>query len=347
MTKGFLKLGKHSFHIFMAAMVLLGIFVFISPMVYPRLTRLGSQLLSAAVMVAAVLVCLLFYKSIYTPLRKLDHRLKKLTVEDGETYAAMDFISDADSIIEKIDMVIESRQHEMEREQAQILMEEKMKYAELQNQINPHFLYNTLENIRAKAILDDNPVIADMTEALSKYFRYNISRDNDIVKLAQELENIQTYVKIQQYRFRDRFEFRIFNHDQTDAIYHCRIPKLTLQPIVENAIFHGMENKISQGHIYVHIDRSGNHVAVIVVDDGVGMDAETLKRLKETLMLSRVDRKWRENDGDGIAMVNINSRLKLLYGPEYGLAVSSIQNVGTQVELILPLMPGDQMQAEG
>ena len=142
----------------------------------------------------------------------------------------------------------------------------------------------------------------------------------------------------------DRFEFRIFNHDQTDAIYHCRIPKLTLQPIVENAIFHGMENKISQGHIYVHIDRSGNHVAVIVADDGVGMDEETLKRLKEMLTLSRADRKWRENDGDGIAMVNINSRLKLLYGPECGLAVSSIQNVGTQVELILPLMPGERSE---
>ncbi len=336
MDKKFLRLGKNALLLFMAGFLLLGLFAAVLPLL--NLSRRGYALAAILIVAAAAGVCFLFYKSIYLPFVKLDNRLKRLAVDDGEMQGTWDFIADADSVIEKVDVLIRTKQKEMEREQARILMEEKMKYAELQNQINPHFLYNTLENIRAKAILDDNRDIADMTEALSRYFRYNISKDNDIVRLAQELENIETYVKIQQYRFRDRFEFRIFNHDCTDAVYHCRIPKLTLQPIVENAIFHGMENKISQGHIYVHIDLSGHHVAVIVADDGVGMDAPTLERLRDKLQMAGARRNWQENNGDGIAMANINARLKLLYGPEYGLAVSSIENVGTQVELMLPLM---------
>lgn len=336
MNKKLVRPGKNTLILFMAGFLLLGLMAAVLPVL--RLNRGTYAAVAIVIAVLAVIVCLLFYKSIYLPFDKLDHRLKQLAADDGEMQGTWDFIADADSVMEKIDVLIRTKQKEMEREQARILMEEKMKYAELQNQINPHFLYNTLENIRAKAILDDNRDIADMTEALSRYFRYNISKDNDIVKLAQELENIETYVKIQQYRFRDRFEFRIFNHDRTDAVYHCKIPKLTLQPIVENAIFHGMENKINQGHIYVHIDLSGHHVAVIVSDDGVGMDAATLERLKDKLRAAGARRDWQDNNGDGIAMANINARLKLLYGPEYGLAVSSIENVGTQVELMLPLM---------
>ena len=338
MSKRFFKLGDNAFLIIFIGIILLGIFVFISPFLYENVPT-GIYWLVVLLVIAVVLgLCLLFYKNVYLPFSNLEHRLRRLKVSDGDSLGALDMISDADSILEKIDSVIESKQNEMEREQALILMEEKMKYAKLQNQINPHFLYNTLENIRGQAIIDDNLVIAEMTEALSRYFRYNISKDNDIVKLTQELENIETYVKIQQYRFHNRFEFRIFNHDQTDAIYHCRIPKLTLQPIVENAIFHGMENKIERGHIYVHIDLSGKHVVVIVSDDGVGMDSETLARLKTRLANSSAHKQWSDEHGDGIAMTNIHTRLRLLYGPEYGLNVSSIRNVGTQVELLLPLM---------
>lgn len=338
MSKRFFRLGDNAFLIIFIGIILLGIFVFISPFLYENVNNWIYWLIVLVVIAIVLGLCYLFYKNIYLPFHNLEQRLKKLKVHDGENYGALDIISEGDSILEKIDSVIESKRSEMEREQAQILMEEKMKYAELQNQINPHFLYNTLENIRGQAIIDDNIVIAKMTEALSRYFRYNISKDNDIVKLAQELENIETYVKIQQYRFHDRFEFRIFNHDETDVIYHCMIPKLTLQPIVENAIFHGMENKIERGHIYVHIDLSGKHVVVIVADDGIGMDSETLERLKAKLTNSKTDKQWSDGHGDGIAMSNINTRLKLLYGPEYGLTVSSIENVGTQVELVLPLM---------
>ena len=216
------------------------------------------------------------------------------------------------------------------------LMETRMKFAQLQNQINPHFLYNTLENIRARAILDDNEVIADMTEALSRFFRYNISKRSDVVKLSEELDNIRTYMHIQQYRFSNKFDFQVFVHDEQADIMNAQIPKMTLQPIVENAIFHGMESRIGKGHIEIHIEYDERNVYVIVEDDGVGMNEEALRKLREKLA-AKPDGHWDTGHGsDGIAMRNVNNRLKLLYGEDCGITVSSQEGVGTEVELTLP-----------
>ena len=216
------------------------------------------------------------------------------------------------------------------------LMETRMKFAQLQNQINPHFLYNTLENIRARAILDDNEVIADMTEALSRFFRYNISKRADIVKLSEELDNIRTYMHIQQYRFSNKFDFQVFIHDERSDVMNARIPKMTLQPIVENAIFHGMENKLGKGHIEIHIEYNERNIFIIVEDDGVGMNEKDLAALREKLS-ARADGHWDTgHESSGIAMRNINNRLKLLYGDDCGITVSSMEGVGTEVELTLP-----------
>lgn len=222
------------------------------------------------------------------------------------------------------------------RDRERELMETKMKFAQLQNQINPHFLYNTLENIRARAILDDNEVIADMTESLSRFFRYNISKRSDVVKLSEELDNIRTYIHIQQYRFSNKFDFQVYLHDDDPSVLGAMIPKMTLQPIVENSIFHGMENKIGKGHIEIHIESDEKNVVVLVEDDGVGMNPESLARLQERLEAGP-DGTWDTGHGsDGIAMRNVNNRLKLFFGEECGIYVSSTEGVGTEVELTLP-----------
>lgn len=214
------------------------------------------------------------------------------------------------------------------------LMETRMKFAQLQNQINPHFLYNTLENIRARAILDDNEIIADMTESLSRFFRYNISKRSDVVKLSEELDNIRTYIHIQQYRFSNKFDFQVFLHDVDSSVLEAEIPKMTLQPIVENAIFHGMENKIGKGHIEIHIESDEGNVYVLVEDDGIGMSGETLRALREKLEAAP-DGSW-ESGSHGIAMRNVNNRLRLFFGGDGGISVSSTEGVGTEVELTLP-----------
>ncbi len=260
----------------------------------------------------------------------------RLPLSSGSWLSAFDSLNQG---ITEADFLLTEAQTSMASATAKELMAEKMRFAQLQNQINPHFLYNTLENIRAKAIIDDNLVIADMTEALSRYFRYNISKGEDIVPLSAELENIQLYMKMQKYRFADRFTFDIVNHDEDNLISQCMIPKMTLQPIVENAIFHGIEKKLDKGHIAIHIEAGEKHVILYVEDDGVGMDRETLLKLQEKLSSAPQEAQWVEKkQGDGVAMQNVNNRLKLLYGEEFGLTVSSTPGIGTEVRLVIPLI---------
>lgn len=141
----------------------------------------------------------------------------------------------------------------------------------LQNQINPHFLYNTLECIRSEAILQDCENIARMSHALASFFRYSISRKENIVTLRDELSNIKNYFFIQQFRFEDRFFLDIQVEDGDDELLDCLLPKMTLQPIVENCVFHGLEPKAEQGHVTIRISGTKDMMKVIVEDDGVGM----------------------------------------------------------------------------
>ena len=152
----------------------------------------------------------------------------------------------------------------------------------------------------------------------------------------KELDNIRTYMHIQQYRFSNKFDFQVFIHDERSDVMNARIPKMTLQPIVENAIFHGMENKLGKGHIEIHIEYDEQNVFIIIEDDGVGMNEEDLAALRSKLAAS-ADGHWDTgHESNGIAMRNINNRLKLLYGENCGITVSSLEGVGTEVELTLP-----------
>lgn len=280
------------------------------------------------ILIALVIYLLLYVQEVQGILRLISGRaVKKTEIVPRKKLGILKA-----ELMEKQKAVRNLSDAERDRE----LMETRMKFAQLQNQINPHFLYNTLENIRARAILDDNDVIADMTEALSRFFRYNISKRADIVKLSEELDNIRTYMHIQQYRFTNKFDFQVYVHDDEPGVMEARIPKMTLQPIVENAIFHGMENKIGKGHIEIHFESDENSVFVIVEDDGVGMSPESLRELEDKLV-REPDGTWETGHGsDGIAMRNVNNRLKLFFGEECGIHVSSTEGVGTEVELILP-----------
>lgn len=128
-------------------------------------------------------------------------------------------------------------------------------YLALQNQINPHFLYNTLESIRSEALIAGLGQLAEMTEALASFFRYTISKLENLVSVEEELQNCETYFKIQQYRFAERLALSIQCDGQDwDRIYNCRLPKLTMQPILENSIIHGTERKLGVGHLKIHLE---------------------------------------------------------------------------------------------
>lgn len=153
------------------------------------------------------------------------------------------------------------------------LNKRQAQYLALQNQINPHFLYNTLESIRSEALTAGLTALADMTEALASFFRYTISKVENLVSVEEELQNCETYFKIQRYRFAERLQLTIqCDSGDREEIYNCRLPKLTMQPILENSIIHGTECKIGTGHLAIHLERVGKLLLIRISDDGVGMD---------------------------------------------------------------------------
>jgi len=209
----------------------------------------------------------------------------------------------------------------------------------LYSQINPHFLYNTLEMIRSQALDQGVENVADMAEALSTMFRYNISHPGDMATLSEELENVYNYFRIQQYRFPNRFMLvKLF--DETDEkLLNCLIPRLTLQPIVENAIYHGLEEKVGAGSVSIRIFTTGDRIVIRIADDGVGISSSRLESIRRIMELG-TSFVYGENgkQNNGIALININQRIQLYYGKEYGVTLSSVENSGAIVEIELPYL---------
>jgi two-component system, sensor histidine kinase YesM len=212
---------------------------------------------------------------------------------------------------------------ELEKKQAEL--------AFLQSQINPHFLYNTLESIRGMASAKGVDEIKEMTRALSQIFRYSVKGTED-VNLSEEIEIIKSYVKIQQIRFQNRFDVEY--HLNPEAL-ECMVPKMILQPVVENAIYHGLEPTSRKGSLHIECSlKSVNELVVTVKDNGVGIDDDKLDKIM--LDLSASDRKELAGGGANIGIVNVNNRLKLIYGDRYGIEIKSRINEGTEITLNIP-----------
>lgn len=218
------------------------------------------------------------------------------------------------------------------------ISKKQAEYLALQNQINPHFLYNTLEGIRSEALCAGMDGVADMTEALATYFRYTISNVDNLVSLEDELSNIENYYRIQQYRFGDRLSVSVeYSDEDEQEVSMLRLPKLTLQPIIENSIYHGIERKIGKGNLRIKIGTTLERLIIIISDDGLGMEEEQLRALNKRLReISLAGVAPEINKKGGIAIMNVNNRIKLLFGEEYGIHIYSTSNVGTDVTITLP-----------
>ena len=212
----------------------------------------------------------------------------------------------------------------------------------LQSQINPHFLYNTLECIRGQAIVEGNRSIADMARSLSEFFRYSISRKNALVTVSDELRNAFAYVKIQNYRFGEKYEVRIqVDEVERHEIYQCLLPRLTLQPIIENSLLHGLRDSVrNKEYLDISLKLTDSRLILSVADYGVGMSQQQLDKLNMAMCKGKEgDTGHPENreNHSGVALPNINERIQLLFGQEYGLRVYSTPSVGSTVEIVLPV----------
>ena len=297
----------------------------------------GMKLLLLGLLCLCILTLAYFYYDILRPYKTYQSTLRRvlegysevqelqelpvyLTEESYEEYHYISEILSANQIIEE---------------------GEKMAYIQnLQNQMNPHFLYNILENIRSESLLNGLESVANMAELLGDFYRYTISQEDNFVSLKEELDNTEVYFQIQRFRFSKKLELEV---KVQEDLLSLKVPRILLQPIVENSIVHGLEGRESGGKVEISISRSNQHVYIQVSDDGIGIEEEKLRQINEDLRNIRrgfqggvVGKRDMGKAGMGVSLLNIQERIHLLYGREYGLYLQSLENAGTDVCVVLP-----------
>lgn len=287
----------------------------------------------------AGIMLLIGWLFIVRPLLKMEQSLKGCS-EVQNPLEALEKIDGELPYIKEIKEVTEKCLEEKTRKNSAEIFDNQAQLTALQSQINPHFLYNTLESVRGQALIDGNIEIAKMMEALSSFFRYSISRKGSLVALREELANIQNYMMIQRYRFNNRFSLEIYIDEEDEEAYDYKIPKLIIQPVVENAIFHGLEESLEGGKVVIEIIVTEKHLIITVSDNGKGMEQELLERLNDNIHTGYKRKEAQEKTvsrNTGIGLPNIHRRIQLLFGEEYGVCVYSTLNQGTDVEITIPI----------
>ncbi|WNX83070.1 sensor histidine kinase [Agathobaculum sp. NTUH-O15-33] len=208
--------------------------------------------------------------------------------------------------------------------------QERLRWAEykaLQAQINPHFLYNTLDSINWLIWAGENDRASEMVTALTGFFRIGLSRGDDLIPVENEVKHVESYLKIQKIRYSKLFDYTIY---LDDAVRGCMVPKLLLQPIVENALYHGIKPAGHKCRMFVNVLEEEGILMLEVRDDGVGMTADQLRALQNALA------RCGEVRAESYGMCNVNDRIHILAGDQYGIAVVSEAGFGTSVRLRLP-----------
>ena len=271
---------------------------------------------------------------ITTPIRKLEHSVN--VIESGDLEAEV-YIGGAEEIrhlgtsVQKMadrirglmqDIVTE---HETRR---------RTEFDALQSQINPHFLYNTLDIIVWMIENEEKEKAVQIVTALGRFFRISLSRGRSIIPVKDELEHVRNYLMIQQNRFKNKFTYRV---EADDAVLPMASVKLILQPIVENAIYHGMEFMDGDGEILVKAELKDGCTVMTVRDNGLGMTEETVEKL-----LSGDQPHAPSRRGSGIGVRNVHERIRIYFGEDYGLSIVSEPDEGTKVTIRMPAVPFDE-----
>ena len=209
----------------------------------------------------------------------------------------------------------------------------EVEFKMLASQINPHFLYNTLETIRMKAKINKEPEIEELVKMLAKIMRRNIQVSDKKVTLKSEVQLIEYYLKIQNYRFGDRIHSQVIVDDDVDQ--DAKVLPLIIQPFVENAFVHGLESSEDGGNLTVHVSRDVGVIVVTIEDDGVGMDYYQLGKLRYAINSGEAAEKGH------IGVSNVNQRLKLQYGEQFGVTVDSTLGKGTKITIMMPFVFGE------
>ena len=215
-------------------------------------------------------------------------------------------------------------EEQVKKEQKQL---RKAEFEVLQAQINPHFLYNTLDAIVWSAEAGNQRQVVKMVGSLSDFFRSSLNKGKEVVTIKEEIQHVRSYLEIQQIRYQDILTYEI---NVQEELYPYHIPKITIQPIIENALYHGIKNKRGGGKITVSDNLYEDKFEIIVSDNGMGMEEDRLKAVRSSLSHEKPEH------SAIYGMYNVNERIKLEFGEEYGLSVESKYGEGTVVTITLP-----------
>lgn len=228
---------------------------------------------------------------------------------------------------DRIRALIEQNRYEQEQKR-------KSELRALQSQINPHFLYNTLDSIIWMAEDEKNEEVVVMTAALARLLRQSISNEQEQVTVAQEIDYVRSYLTIQKMRYKDKLEYEI---EASSEVLPVSIVKFTLQPLVENAIYHGIKYKETKGKVRVRGFVEENKAFLAVEDDGAGMDEQQMRKILDE---AGKEQAAHIRTGRGVGVSNVLKRLRLYYGEEYGISYTSKIGVGTCALVSIPLSGG-------
>lgn len=280
----------------------------------------------------ALLFSFIFISSITKPLKKLLSAMKK--VQEGNMDTRIDFEREDEigKLSKGFNNMVTEINDLIKREYKSKILKREAELNALQAQINPHFLYNTLDTLRGIAIFEGAPKAASIASGMSHILRYSLNKGGHIVKLCDELESVKNYINIQNIRFSDKFTLDI---DVDPALLATSILRLTLQPIVENSILHGMENRTEPGCIYIKAVKAESSLIVIEVsDNGDGIEPEKLEELKSSLC--NTSDEYIPGAGK-VGIFNVNERIKHYFGNQYGIEIDSQMSAGTVVKIKLPI----------
>lgn len=290
-------------------------------------------------MILGILLNSIFdYQMLIKPVWNMENAVQRYceAVRDGNAISVYEELED-ESFETVLYHLLKRQEISYEKNRIEEKQRKKTELYALQTQIDPHFLYNALDSIRGYALLNDMEEISEITEALSRVFRNMIGDKHEQLPLRQEMDNINSYMKIQQFRFNNKFQYS-FEADE-ELLDKYMVPRMVLQPMIENAIMHGLEGKIEGGWIRVSIYATERRFVIAVSDNGTGISEKRLEFLRRAMKVNPIDYNvYHESQHIGIALININRRIKLDFGKEYGITLSSTPNVRTTTEVVLPLL---------
>lgn len=288
--------------------------------------RISYVILALILFVIALLLGYLLSNEITRPIQRLERSMKE--VERGNFSNAALEVRDGNeigSLTRSFNIMTEEIQNLMRQSEQEQRAKRKYELKALQSQINPHFLYNTLDSIIWMAEWGKNKEVVTMTSSLARLLRRTISNEQELVTIGEELDCTEAYLTIQKMRYKDKLEYSI---SVEESIKEEKIVKLLLQPLVENAIYHGIKYKEGKGTIEIRGFRRNALIQLEVEDDGIGMDAETLAHIFEKHI--------RDTKSNGVGVSNVHERIRLFYGDEYGLHYESEPGRGTCAIVVIP-----------